>query len=262
MGGGPEHRAIALKAEGNALFGAQKYAEATAKYTEALASGASDSALKKACLLNRAASALNLLDYTQCVADADAVLGALDPSSVKAFYRRGQAHLGLANYAKATSDLRHATELAPRDTTISAAFALAKQVHSLLNPAATLLGKGLLERAAAQATLVILHAHGSCMGPCKGHAHLLRARARFRMDDFNAASADFTEAKSHGVACEDELNAAWERKVEKDAERVHRMRTLPYKKTRVRKRLNAGPKAAEGLPKKLRHELRQRLQER
>ena len=120
--------ALELKNEGNALFGAQKYAEATAKYTQALASGGrqGDAAVVKACHLNRAQCALHLGEYAKCIADCDVVVSTLDPMSLKAFYRRGQAHLGLANFAKAEIDLKRAHALDPKDDAVAAALAQAK----------------------------------------------------------------------------------------------------------------------------------------
>ena len=63
---------------------------------------------------NRAFAQLKCENFGSAIADAGAAL-ALDPSSVKAYYRRGSAHLALSKYKAARPDFRTVVKLRPTD---------------------------------------------------------------------------------------------------------------------------------------------------
>lgn len=81
--------ADALKVEGNKAMAARNYAEAIAKYTQAIELDPSNVVY----LLNRAAAFSSLGQHDQAIADAEKAIG-LDPNFSKAYSR-----MGLAKYA-------------------------------------------------------------------------------------------------------------------------------------------------------------------
>ena len=135
-------QADGLKAQGNEHFKEQRYAQAVRMYTEAIevvqsVKGAASLAqistgdeIIKSCLLNRAASHLKLLKPSDANTDCDKVLE-LDPNSVKALFRKGQALSqmapggGEANSAllkEAKDSLRKAAKLEPNNTQVRRAY--------------------------------------------------------------------------------------------------------------------------------------------
>ena len=111
--------------EGNRLFREKKYAEAAAKYGEALG------CLEQLCLREKprdeAWNLLNkkklpfLLNYSQCklllgeyyevIRHTTTVLEKIDPDNVKALYRRGKAHVGCWDPKEAREDFEHVMKL-------------------------------------------------------------------------------------------------------------------------------------------------------
>ncbi|KAF5825932.1 hypothetical protein DUNSADRAFT_5854 [Dunaliella salina] len=109
-----------LKAEGNQLHSAGSYGAALEKYeraknnVRAFISNHEAMALFKACSLNLSSCYLNLKQYSSCVVQCDEVLEG-EPSNLKALYRRGQARLGLSQWATAAQDLERAAQLSASD---------------------------------------------------------------------------------------------------------------------------------------------------
>ena len=63
---------------------------------------------------NRAFAHIRLEEYGSAIADASDAI-ALDPTYVKAYYRRGDANFALGKFKEALRDLRAAAKVAPRD---------------------------------------------------------------------------------------------------------------------------------------------------
>ncbi|EJD45726.1 hypothetical protein AURDEDRAFT_184642 [Auricularia subglabra TFB-10046 SS5] len=90
--------AAALKAEGNALFQKARFAEAHAKYTEAIAATAAEDVAGRTVLYsNRAQCGLNLKRWSDAKFDAAEAL-LLDRHNQKAWVRLGRANLGARLY--------------------------------------------------------------------------------------------------------------------------------------------------------------------
>ncbi len=102
--------ASALKDRGNALLAASKFAEATATYSQAIAIPGLSPALRNALFLNRSLANLKQSLWKAAENDARAVL-AIDPDSVKARYRLGQALFGSGQIATAHKVLSEALDL-------------------------------------------------------------------------------------------------------------------------------------------------------
>lgn len=77
--------------------------------------------------LNIAASELELKNYANAKNACDEVL-LNDKLNAKAFYRRGQAHVGLKNYDEALVDLEQASRLLPNDKNIESKLQEAKVI--------------------------------------------------------------------------------------------------------------------------------------
>lgn len=77
--------------------------------------------------LNIAASELELESYANAKNACDEVL-LNDKHNAKAFYRRGQAHIGLKNYDEALVDLEQANRLLPNDKNIESKLQEAKMI--------------------------------------------------------------------------------------------------------------------------------------
>lgn len=111
--------ADAFKDEGNKAFAAGRYANAINVYTSAIEAleGASEEERKArlpALFSNRAAANLKAENYGSAMVDAGECL-ALEPTYLKAFYRRGSANLALARYKIARNDFRAILRLRPGD---------------------------------------------------------------------------------------------------------------------------------------------------
>jgi len=103
-------QAEALKAEGNKLFAACKFSQARDKYTEAIELDPKNAAL----FSNRAFCDLKLEEYGSALMDADKAI-AVDRGFVKAYYRRGAAHLALGKYRDAIRDFKNVVRMKPSD---------------------------------------------------------------------------------------------------------------------------------------------------
>lgn len=105
-------RSDALKAEGNAFFKQGKFTEASEKYEEAIrANTTNDHSVLKSCHLNLSNCSLQLGKFESCVTHCNSVLE-IDSMSMKAYYRRGQAYMGMRMQSLAVHDLEKALTLA------------------------------------------------------------------------------------------------------------------------------------------------------
>jgi len=107
------------KTEGNEFFKANRFSLANKRYKKALsyiAYGEWDSyktevdQLKVSCHLNTAAILLRNKEYQNVITELKKVTE-IEPSNVKALYRRAQAYAGLADYQAALTDLNRAADL-------------------------------------------------------------------------------------------------------------------------------------------------------
>ena len=101
-----------LKGEGNALVRERKYVEASERYEKALATPGLSLETKKAAHLNASLCYLHQERYDEVVKHASTVIKAIDASSMKAYYRRGQAFIHKKLRTRAVTDLERALELA------------------------------------------------------------------------------------------------------------------------------------------------------
>ncbi|GMF36608.1 unnamed protein product [Phytophthora fragariaefolia] len=126
----------ALRAEGNALFGAKDFPAAVDTYTRGLdaappisaLSGDAQKAVETQRVLlwsNRAACLLQLEDFAGAERDCSQAL-ALEPANAKARYRRAQAHMGLGDMTQAFKDVHLVLQHAPSN---KAAAALARKIQ-------------------------------------------------------------------------------------------------------------------------------------
>jgi serine/threonine-protein phosphatase 5 len=99
-----------LKDAGNVLFKAGKFAEAVAKYDEAVDADPTVCAF----YTNRAACHLKLENHGLAISDSTVAIG-LDKTFVKAYFRRGSAYMALGKYKDALKDFKVARQLKPSD---------------------------------------------------------------------------------------------------------------------------------------------------
>lgn len=105
-------RAAELRAQGNQLFGEGRYTEAVVRYTEALGLSENKAAIEAHLVLsNRAACYLKTESYEQAVDDCNEALK-LQPTMMKALFRRGQAYDALGKMEEALKDLEAAVQAA------------------------------------------------------------------------------------------------------------------------------------------------------
>jgi len=100
------------KAEANNLFAHKRFHEALDLYSAAIQTDPDNPIY----LCNRAFAHIKLENYGQAVSDAEASLK-LNPTFVKAFYRRGTAYLALGKTRQALADFRTVARLRPSDPT-------------------------------------------------------------------------------------------------------------------------------------------------
>ena len=113
MGGAPGLRGEAerLKGEGNALVRERKYTEACELYEKALSTSGLTLETKKAAHLNASLCYLHMERHDEVVRHSSAVIKSIDASSMKAYYRRGQAFIHKKLRTRAVKDLERALEL-------------------------------------------------------------------------------------------------------------------------------------------------------
>ena len=119
-------RALRLKDEANSLFVAKKFQEALTLYEEASREDPTNAMI----LCNRAFTHIKLENYGQALADADQCLE-LDPTFIKAYYRRGTARMALGKSKLALTDFRTVTRLRPGDSTALAKLKQCEKVFKL-----------------------------------------------------------------------------------------------------------------------------------
>jgi serine/threonine-protein phosphatase 5 len=103
--------------EGNAYFSAGRFTAAVDSYSRAIASAPS-----AALFSNRAAAHLKLESYGSAIEDAEAALR-LDPTFVKAYYRRGSAQMALSRLKLAKKDFAAVLSARPSDKDATAKLA-------------------------------------------------------------------------------------------------------------------------------------------
>ena len=113
-----------LKKDGNKLVGEGKYNDAIEKYMRVknnLQDNASPAArsLRVSCMLNMSLCFNKTNRHNSAISECTEVLK-MDGKSLKAYYRRGQAHAAKQDFAAAVADLRRAVKLAPGDETVEA----------------------------------------------------------------------------------------------------------------------------------------------
>jgi len=118
-----------LKKEGNALVGAGKHSEAVEKYMRVknnLVDDASKEAktLRVSCMLNMALCFNKMGKHNSAISECTEVL-ILEPRSLKAYYRRGQAFVAQGELEKGVMDLHRAAKLSPGDETVAGELAAA-----------------------------------------------------------------------------------------------------------------------------------------
>lgn len=122
------------KDEGNKAFKECDYRQASVHYTQAVdllhSLHTSESTeltdILKASLSNRAACSLKLGDHENALADANACLD-IDPTHVKATFRKGMALHAMERYREACPVLSKALQMEPKNTQIKAALTFAER---------------------------------------------------------------------------------------------------------------------------------------
>lgn len=112
--GSETHAAETLKSQGNMMFKQGNFVEATAKYLEAIQAvpnGTNDHTVLKSCHLNLSSCSLQMEKFDTCIKHCNHVLE-IDSVNMKAYYRRGQAFMGLKKGSSAVKDLEKALTLA------------------------------------------------------------------------------------------------------------------------------------------------------
>ena len=113
-----------LKSEGNKLVGEGKHAEAIEKYARVKANLSEDGSaeaktLRVSCLLNSALCFNKIGNHGDAISECAAALE-LEPRSLKAYYRRGQALVAMGDLERGVDDLMRANKLSPGDETVKA----------------------------------------------------------------------------------------------------------------------------------------------
>jgi serine/threonine-protein phosphatase 5 len=116
-----------LKDLGNQQFQQQKYAEAERLYSDAIQVTPLDQKNLLAVLYsNRAFCHLKLESFGSAIVDANSALEQ-DPNYVKAYYRRGSAHLILRSFDDAQNDFKKVVQIVPNDRESRKKFAECKK---------------------------------------------------------------------------------------------------------------------------------------
>ncbi|KAG8678671.1 hypothetical protein FRC09_019655 [Ceratobasidium sp. 395] len=111
------------KEKGNASFKAGNYPEAIGHYTAAILADSTDPTFP----LNRAAAYLKLNKNQDAERDCSTVLK-LQPTNVKAMFRRAQAKIGLGNFSDARTDLLAAAKADPGNAAVRAEFSKVEEL--------------------------------------------------------------------------------------------------------------------------------------
>lgn len=106
-------RAEEFKNQGNDFFKNHKFQDSYDAYSKAIEVGVGG---KKQCIYfsNRAFASLKLENYGIAIIDSKAAIE-LDPTFIKAYYRRGCAYFALNQLASAIKDFKKVCKLHPKD---------------------------------------------------------------------------------------------------------------------------------------------------
>ena len=112
-----------LKKDGNALVGAQKYTDAIEKYMRVKNNLAEDDSrdaktLRVSCMLNMALCFNKTKRHNSAISECSEVL-TLEPRSLKAYFRRGQAYVAKGELESGVKDLKRAAKLSPSDEIVA-----------------------------------------------------------------------------------------------------------------------------------------------
>ena len=116
------------KEEGNEWFKSGEFKKAKISYTKALEQENIGQEDKAILFMNRAACALKLDEFQQCVDDCTDALN-INPTLEKALYRRAEAYSRLEKFPQAFKDARQVVSLNPRNST---AVALARRLKETI----------------------------------------------------------------------------------------------------------------------------------
>ena len=126
------------KEKGNKAYKEGKFIRAIAKYEAALRPIDYDKnfdddlkkeskEMKKIIWLNIAAVALKLKDYSKAITNCRKVLE-IEPTNIKALYRRSQAYMHRSDFIEAERDIKMAADLEPKNKDVLAQLRKVKQV--------------------------------------------------------------------------------------------------------------------------------------
>lgn len=107
-------QAMSSKESGNQFFKNLRYVEAIQCYTRALDECPQDHQCRAVFLKNRAACYLKLQQFSSALSDCTQALS-IDPSDVKALYRRAVAYESSGNLTDAFTDIKHLLSIEPRN---------------------------------------------------------------------------------------------------------------------------------------------------
>jgi len=119
-------QAEGLKQKANELFKLKRFQEALQMYQQAADIDPTSAMI----LCNRAFAHIKLENYGQAVVDADKSIE-LDPTFIKAYYRRGTARMSLGKTKLALQDFRTVTRLRPSDPTAQAKLKQCEKIVKL-----------------------------------------------------------------------------------------------------------------------------------
>ncbi|KAI9143471.1 Metallo-dependent phosphatase-like protein [Paraphysoderma sedebokerense] len=105
-----QEKAETLKEEANKLFLSKKFEDAICKYDEAVAINPNNPAYYS----NRAFAYIKTEGFGFAVRDAEKAI-ALDPTFIKAYYRRASANMALMKFKEALKDFKAVVKYAPQD---------------------------------------------------------------------------------------------------------------------------------------------------
>lgn len=115
-------KAEEFKSKGNDLFGQNHFKDAREAYSKAIECDPSNPVY----FSNRAFCELKLEEFGSAILDAEAALK-IDKTFIKAYYRRGAAHLYLSKYKEARNDFQQVLKLKPSDKDAAAKLKACEQ---------------------------------------------------------------------------------------------------------------------------------------